>query len=519
MDPITSNSNTEFFDLHVDNCVLEDKADELDNSTASQFSITLEKSLNLNALIFLKAIECELTLQKFHLGSLPLSTIKSEAITVYFEISTDIVFANKLLNLKNLKIMNKHTLTIPTSDTTSASPTELLDYVNSLIRKRVNYSIIAKQMNVICDTNIMNLNPTSHLDDMSIKLLQKYLEIAIFCRERLHSTLSDVALEPNNYRPSFSPKDANRRYTLQQEARILEDSDVFTIKAERSTSDYPTTVKFDDGINIEISKSSDERTAISQKIKTETVEWLKLMMIPVRNDDTVAESDKPDVVALIKSNRQLLDLAKHTRSLLNMESNRLASEKAGKMTLFHHDFLDLSDDASGQKVQFNIQAKQFLTNNTHIVIVFPNQLSYTLGSKNKLVIGPITHAMPFSSKPNLTNNIMSPNQKLHYQIKPRPSILHFLTDICTVKGVSAWVNAANIPPEHELFYSVILDDSTVHSGTICEVKCDNGYYKIRRSRLLLEKLSFKIVDENYHDVFFAQKTFVKFAFRIRPVIV
>ena len=201
MDPIATNSTTDSFDLHLDNAVAEDLVDETEHSTASQFTVTLQKNLNLNALIFLRAINCELTLQKYHLGSLPLSTVKNESITVYFEVSKDIVTVNRHLNTSRTNSMNKDPLTITLDDTICSTPKELLTYINSLIEKRINYTIIAKQLNLVFDAKVMSLNPTSSLDDKTIKLIQKYLEIAIFCREKIHSTLSDAILEPNNIRP------------------------------------------------------------------------------------------------------------------------------------------------------------------------------------------------------------------------------------------------------------------------------------------------------------------------------
>ena len=113
---------TDSLELHIDNVILEDNIPETETSTASQFTTVLQKSLDLSPLMYLRSVECELTLQNFHLSSLPLSTINNELIYVYVELSPDIVLSNKWLNKARMKLVNKVPLDIPVTETAHPGP-------------------------------------------------------------------------------------------------------------------------------------------------------------------------------------------------------------------------------------------------------------------------------------------------------------------------------------------------------------------------------------------------------------
>ena len=61
-------ATTDIYELNCDNATLENALTNELKSTASDFEITLEPSLNLAPLIYLRSIEAEMNLQNLHVG-------------------------------------------------------------------------------------------------------------------------------------------------------------------------------------------------------------------------------------------------------------------------------------------------------------------------------------------------------------------------------------------------------------------------------------------------------------------
>lgn len=509
---------TEKYQLCVDNQQQENEQDDHQPSCAGDFQILLQPHLDLSPLLYLKSVEAEITLSSIQIGSVPLCFTRTEYARIFLELKPDIAYANKLINKISLERDNETSYDVPLTDHVCQKPEDVVDFLNDTFHYKLTYHIICQYLRLFFDDDILNTRSDKPLSLADIKLLLRYIEIALYTRHKLHDTLAQhIGVKDDiSQKISYSSKNTDR-LTPAQENKIITESECVLPKDKRRQTKQGKSVNFDLFGSIDLSVDNQQRRGVDIAISTETSQWLQDNEI---DPAALTVEDKEELRQVFLSNKRLIDIGLLTRRIMFTEKERIDSRTKSHRTLFHHDVLVFDIDISRQKLVFHLHPKQFLAEDVSVTVYFPRKCSYTLGAdiSQDIVIGPIKTSMEPVSYPRLTNRIISPNQRLPLNIRHKAQVCHLTSNIVTGKGIDQFLQHSPYD-DHFIIYSHNIDDNVISSGCVIATDPPEKYLKIKHAHRILEKIEFKILDENFQVCMFSRKTYTRLAFCIRPVTV
>ena len=507
---------TEEYQLCVDNLEQENSQDDNLPSCAGNFEILLQPHLDLSPLLYLKAVEAEISLAQISIGSVPISFSRTEYIRVFLELDSDVAYANKTINKILLTRDNETSLDLPLTDHICRTPEDVVDFMNDTFRYKLTYHMVYQYLRLFFDDDVLEKESLSTLSKQDIKLLLRYIDIALYTRNKLHEILTQhIGVKDDiSTKISYSGKNTDK-LTAAQENKIITESECLLPKDKRRQTKQSKSVNFDLFGSIDLSVENQSRRGVDVVISTDIAQWLQDNKI---DPTALSAEDKEELQKVVLSNKSLIELGLLTRKIIFTEKERIDNQTKSHRTLFHHDFLSFDLDISRQKVVFHLQPKQFLAEKTSVTVYLPRKCSYTLGAdiSQDIVIGPIDQTMRFASFPRLTNRIMSPNQQLPLNIRHKAQICHLTSDIVTGKGIDQFLQHSPYD-DHFIIYSHNIDENVVTSGCVTATDPPQRFLKIKQAHRILEKIEFKILDENFQICMFSRKTYTRLAFCIRPV--
>ena len=508
---------TDTYSINVCNTVVEDALGDHQISSASNFDVVLHPQLNLHSLLFLRAVEAELSLSTLHISSLPLTFSRHENCYVKLRIDEATVDSNRSINRYFLKKYNEDSLIINSDDQTCTQTKDAIEFVNELLEFRVNYYIIARLLQVCFDTDVLKIMRPSAFNHQDIRLLLRYIDIASFTRLCLHKhfcALAQIEDDDISDKITYWTTQTNKM-TRAKEEKTYEESSVLNRPGDRIPTDIEKLMKFDELLQVDLAKESDERNDVESVIKTETLFWLQQLAFTLENG-IIPLSERKEFMAFVESNKRLIDAGNMAKTILLMEKERIDMRRTNE--LFHRDFALLKLDRNKEKCKFHLFPKQFLPPHTDVTIFFPKLMSYSLGGQidEHVIIGPISREMKYESQPRLSNIISSPHQRLFCNIRTLPRIIHFTTNIVAMKGRNTWRKSTEFE-DHEIIYSFMVDDLSLNSRAITATNCTESFHKLKQTHLLLETMKFCVMNEDMRACTFAQKTYTKLSFQIKPV--
>ena len=272
---------------------------------------------------------------------------------------------------------------------------------------------------------------------------------------------------------------------------------------------------------MDLTKSSSELDEAIETIKQKTLTWLDNIGVLERNWRlSLTTESKDEIKKLIVSNKILIHHAQKARVLLNLQKERMDQRKK-TASLFHDDFLSLSMDASNLKCKFSFNPKLFLTDDQcSVKVVLPEQLSYTLGTRNneKAIIGPLKADTTEKGSPRLTTNILHANQLLPCNVSVLPKAIHLITDVLSTQSRDMWLRETKFN-DFNLILTMGIDDQTVSNKMISKTGDDVIFHKLRKIDNVLDRFHVKVLDHNLRKLTFASRAYTKIMFVIRPIIV
>ena len=508
------------YEIFVDNKNVEDqiKDDERSRSSAGHFSVTLQPFLDLSSLLYLRSVQAEIAIEKFEIGSLPLTFSMREACQVVLEIPLEYSDSNQLINRGFLSKENGESLILPLADSICTTPKEVIDFVTDTFRHRVNFFIIARNLNLFFDDTVLDVQNRQGLSLQDIKLLHRYIDIALYTRKVIHEFLCKLVGEDSDdisTKIVFSNTNNNMKQTA--ESRIIEMSESINDYGQRTESRHEKTVNFKLFYGIDVSKTNEGENRVKTAIEMEITSWLERLGFDLGQDLT--DGDIADLKSCINSNKKLVALGMKSRSLLQIEMEKIETRTATSASIFYREVVSFALDQSRQKCKFSVQPKKFLAEDCKLTIFLPEKMSYALGSgvNDHVVIGPLTWSSEESTAPRLTNQILRNNQQLPFAIRTMPSLIHICTDIVTAQSRDSWLERSDYSDYHIIF-SYVFDELAVNSRCIVNANCGNVYYKLKDTNRLLETMKFSVLDQNFKRIDFATKTYTRLGFRIRPAL-
>ena len=431
--------------------------------------------------------------------------------------STNIATSNKLLNSDDLKTSNARPLTLKLADRICSQPSEIVSFINDTFRHRLNVFIIARYLNVVFDDNVINENPAAAFTANDLQLLNRMLDAAIFTRHTLHNKLCSIVNVVEDISSQIVYSQLRGPFKTSVAKRLLERSKTINPEDARTASHVGKTVDFSLFMDADARRSSDKTDQIKSAIETKILRWLGEINFDV---NLLEDDDSLEIKSYITSNKSMIDLALHTRKLINLEKQKLASHDMSSLSLFHEEIVRLSLDSSGQRCTFSLQPNKFLVKDCSLTIYFPETASYVLGggpnpSTDKVVIGPLKYDANDNVDFTLTHQIVHTNQQLPFPLRTLPNLLHVATDLVTSKCHDSWLQRSNYSDRH-IIYSYLMEESVLTNRSIADTNCNSDFYRLRYSSRLLELMSFSILDSNFRKCRFPLRTYCRLCLQIRP---
>ena len=419
--------------------------DEL--SSAKDFTITLNPTLNLNQLSYMQSLDWEVALENLQIDSNPLVFQSNETIDTYLHIPPELARDNFVMHSAAIEKKNKVALGVNVTEYHSTKLTDAIEFINNLLQKGSNLFIITGYAEVLFDSaSIIQENMFRGLQiDLEITiwtqdllLLAKYIDIALFSRLKAVEFLNAM-INPERPVSQLVHPDTfvfNRGVlTKESESKILERSNFLNTINERRlfnknlnvASNPMEMVNFTDFYDIDLSRKSRSSTRHQrnqekineqiQRLQSSLNTYLNLLDKLTKKDGKLLPPNVLYIEEMISNNIKILSLGKKLHELIHVELEKLQVREGSK--LFSRSFLAISLDHSLLKCQFFIDRNK-LAENCSLTAYFPPIVSYKLGSNrdisthryNSVRVGPITMNAVTNPFPKITNIIMNVSQRL-----------------------------------------------------------------------------------------------------------
>lgn len=548
------------FTLQLSNERIELENEESLPSSASSFEPILSPTLDLNFLTYLRADDISCALKNFQIDSAPLTYIKNEEIEFNLIMSTDIANSNGIYGEDQVSADNKRSLIIKTTDYQASTNSDMIEYFNRLLTNQLNTYILARYLQLVCDDFFfienafedLNYDKKSTLSFNELSLLGWYTDLAKFSRLTTVGYLNQLVnpsrsmttlIEKNHFRYS------DKKYSQAEEHKILSTSVKLKSKEERENASVLKIIDVSEFYNHNLSEQTQEsiqaRSVLMNLIREKSRN--RLIDMGVYQDRGVIPEHFDLVEKMIKCNLKLLKIGQFAINIINQEKSKHEREppimtvlltdpptiKKSKLStsVFSPDFVQIEPDSSKQKCRFIISKEKIFTDKkTTFELKIPKYLSYKLGSsKNfqtgeyeKIQIGPVnSNKNTTNIYKNISNLITSEDQRLSSVMRCQPRLICLCSDVFEQSGRAQ---------EKDIFFSKNQDFITIYNQPYKKKELENNflfkknieiprYFKLERSKSILQGIKIKVTDENGECLQFTRNTITQVTLGFKPSII
>ena len=140
---------TDSYILDLTNDDAEQLLDDDNHSSASQFTILLNPTLDLSSLLYLRSVAAEIAISQLSVDALPLTGTNKESITVKVDVPTDVVSSNSWFNSIAMSGVNNTLLEIPCRNFYTTDPDEVIQHTNNLLQEGITQFILYRYRVII----------------------------------------------------------------------------------------------------------------------------------------------------------------------------------------------------------------------------------------------------------------------------------------------------------------------------------------------------------------------------------
>ena len=512
------------YTLFIDNTSTEEEQlDEL-ISSASSFSILLNPTLDLSALLYLRATEGKISVQSFFLDNLPLAFTKSEYIDVQVNIPPSSVEVNMANNRSAITYSNGKKFQLSLDDVCCSEPQVALDYINDVLKYSVNHEIMRRSVISALDCDIFENDYLYKLSKDETQLIKHYLCLAVYCRHAIHEILCKHANNCASVDISelVLPADKRFRFAEDTEEKTLRESNCLKARIDRPRQDTQHNIDTSLFYGIDVTVNSDERKAQTKIIKDATEAWIADL-------GYLDDPDPDEVMKYVRSNKCLIEHAIMAHNILSIQRQQLDGRSNATSSVFQYNFLTLSLDKSRLKCQFHFSPDLYLPEDgTTVQITFPPQMSYVLGARGssnttpphtpQIVVGPLARNQTQENNPRIAETIKDEEQRLPASITTMPKLIYVaVSDIVASLSRDMWLQSTPYS-NYNIIFCVNVDDQMISSKAIMKEGDGGVFHKIQRLNHVLERFTIKLLDHNLKQLFLPVATVCRICIDIKPVL-
>ena len=486
-------ANSCYYKLSLTNANIENETDQALKSTASHMTLHMDEELDLYEHIYLKSLTAEICLEDFLLSNLPSAFSHQECLELSMKIPKSIAHGNAVMTESIFQNRNDTICRIPGKDLITAEPQKAIDFMNQQIQSFTNQFIMFRYMESLLDTDCFKKSvlespetSTNYLSPEAIALLVWYVEIAILTRQQYVATINTYLKEESTYtRPDHKlPAQTPTSFNKDSEAKVIEESSLFTKIAERTTVDKKI-VKFDNFYDVDLS----DENSVLEALKTVDTDIKSFLLESgfLTTINNVLTENSFDLLSTIRDNNiTVLKQSEMIYNLLRIELRKAnPSPNNGLSTFYHNEIIHINIDLAG-KSQFILRPDLFLANDkSKFGMQFGPVASRTLGAQlkyeKKLLIGPLHSDTRVTPERIVLKRdaITTMNERLYSKISPLPQTLFIITDSIAndCKQASMWAKDTRFASYHTLAaYAVTPTD--LETGCISRVNVTNIFQRI-----------------------------------------
>ena len=515
--------DTDKYEIFISNEDIEYTRTPDTGSSASDFQTILDPALDISSLIYLKSSNAELSLDQIYIDGLPLCFTQTEDVSIYIAVPPHSTQCNQTVNETAVGTFNDQPYAIAFEDVAKDNVHDIVNYLNDLICEPLTHFLLKSCLRCVLDVDVLKpIIPTSfNLDE--IKLLIRYVECALFSRHIIHRHLTGVLKTDDNIDNWIlfkQTKGEQESMSLEWESSIINESQCIIGPAARIDAGPGRFINLNKfrGISLRHAYNTSEESPMSS-IEGAVKEYLDNVFPDLKDEaGNVASDIKPYIYLIIEANKDMIKLATKCRQILLHNRDRI-NKKHRDPELFHDYLVKFKVDNDNCKLVVETNPDLFLTN-TSVLVLFPDQASYILGSKSgeNATIGPIRRGSHSETDlPALTNVLKAPNQRLFSGIRPSPHIIHVLLDSVGSLAKDLWLRNSE-HNDYSIVHTIILDSVMQSARFISKVNDSQVFYRTSNSRKILNGIKVRLVDSNFRILKFPVCTIVKVSFTLRPVL-
>ena len=471
-----SQAECDQYDIYISNDELEDNLEENQHSTASSWETTLQSSLDLSTLLYMKSVSALVGLTKLTFDNLPLTLSELETIKVQIKLPEAIVHCNQYYNIESLGRFNDTPLILPMENFCTNNPEEVLMFLNEKLGVPVTEFVIQRFLTIVLDTDIFLEKKSGSFSLKDFRLLTRYVDIALINRHIIHNFLCLQAGINDDSMTNLVSFQSRENITRRNEEAMLNESTTLRQIEDRDQAVHGNSMNLALFYGLSLPDVYTSKDGPKHAVETQTLNWLNILEALERTtpgDPTSALTTdcEFEMKRMIPANKNLILLSLKTRQIINFLKERLDKRNKKKTSsLFHDQFLSLSLDSSNCRCAFHINPKLFLEpQGGTITVFFAKQISYVLGTRDgqELTVGPISYNMPEATSPKLSHEIKSPNQTPPSAIRPLPKLIYVATNLVASLSRDMWLQNTKYSAFH-LIYCHVVDESAINNKFICK---------------------------------------------------
>ena len=519
--------NNDKYQIFIDNSSQENTLSNNEISTASNFIVTLNSSVDLSSLLYLKSSVAEMSLSALTIDNIALTYSSQEYLKVTVQLPEDIGRCNLYFQPTSVRQFNETPYIIPLDDYSTANSEDAVFFINKRLTERMTFFLLHSVLRIVFDTDIFEVENKGKLTLKDIRLINRYLDCIIFSRHILHRYLGQKLGSRENEVDSLVTFQGKENVTSQKEQQIIKESEVIRPVNLREKPTHANNMDLSIFGGVNLNTAYTQTDGPRQFIETESENWLTQMEAVERIDPTDAHSrlteESEDMInGFLDANKCLIQQAIQARQLITFEKDRLDRVKTGQNSLlFNDNLICLTLDDSGSRLKCELNPSLFLVENTtRVWIQFPRQVSYVMGTQkgDVLTIGPIVNDpnLDAVNEPKLTNTITCNGQRLHSGIRAQPRLLYIVTDLASSLRRDLWLQHTPFEDSH-IIHCHVMDENTISSRFICKTNEHEVYYRVSTMKNLLNKFKVFILDENFRLLIFPLRTYCRLSLTFRPV--
>lgn len=516
------------YELYLTNEEAENQLESYDRlSSASNWTVNLDENIDFSDFTFMKGNSCDLGVSKFWIDAFPLTYSNDESIEVHIKIPEQLGQINQLYSSGIIKRrFNNQSYIIPLPSHSATDSDFAVDLLTQSIASPITHFLLRASLKIVFDTDIFSENHLKPMTLEDIKLLNRYLDIAIYSRGEIHKHLLSKLPETDNI-DNLITFQSTDRYTQAKEAKTIASSHTFRPVTDRPKSRDSNAMNLSIFYGVDLSKADTlGPNGPKQAIIHESEQFIAELEIedmintgtPEDPVYTLTDDSKTSFRKLVTANKALIHQAIKARKMLTILHNK-ADKRTTKTKEKDQDLFQLVIDSHSGKVRCITKTDNFLCDDgTQVMVNLPPKCSYRLGAKpgNLLKLGPA------SATPLRTNaEISRTSHTLTYEhqtppccARPYPRLLHVITDLAGPLKKDLWLKDTRFA-DYNIIYTLIIDDVAISNKFLTKQTDDVLYYRMNSLKTSLNSIDVYITDENFQIVDFMPLCYCRLAIKIK----